>query len=87
MLLPKFDRRPYMDKKYLEKIRKLPSCLSGRTPCEPHHLRIAEERGVGMKATDRWCVPLTHEEHMEVHRVGSRKEKQWFKDRGIDCDA
>jgi hypothetical protein len=81
----KFDRSPFMSKKHLANIRKLPSCLSGRTPCEPHHLRLAEERGVGLKATDRWAIPLTHEEHMEVHMIGSKLEEQWFVDRGLLC--
>ena len=85
MLLPKFDRSTFMDKKHLENIRKLPSCLSGRTPCHAHHLRLTGERGVGMKATDRWAIPLTPEEHRDVHTVGSSKEEQWFYDRGLLC--
>jgi hypothetical protein len=38
-----------------------------------------------MKATDRWAIPLTHEEHMEVHKVGSKKEEEWFAERGVVC--
>lgn len=81
------QKRPGMDPKYLEKIRRLPSCVSGRGPCEAHHLRVKGERGVGLKATDRWAVPLTPDEHRDVHTVGSRKEEAWFKQRGLDCYA
>jgi len=84
MLIPKPDRKSYMDKKHLANIRMLPSCVSLRTPCEAHHLRIKDERGVGMKATDRWAVPLTRDEHWLIHEIGSRMEEQWFYERGID---
>lgn len=87
MLLPKFNRSEFMDKKHLANIRLLPSVLSHREPCEPHHLRIKQERGVGLKATDRWAIPLTHEEHMAVHMVGSKREEEWFAAKGIACYA
>jgi hypothetical protein len=87
MFNPKPDRKSFMDRKHLANIRKLPSIVSGRTPCEAHHLRIKDERGVGMKATDRWAVPLTRDEHQRVHEVGSRMEEQWFAERGIDAVA
>jgi hypothetical protein len=79
------DKRAGMDPKHIENVNKLPSCISGLKPCDAHHLRIHNERGVGLRATDRWCVPLTRQEHMEVHRVGSKKEEEWFLARGIAC--
>jgi len=69
----------------LELIRQLPSCISGKKPCDPHHLRVSNERGVGLKATDRWAIPLTRDEHEEIHTVGSKKEEDWLLARGIDC--
>jgi hypothetical protein len=74
-----------MSPAHLALIRQLPSCLSGKgPPCDPHHLRVPSERGVGLKATDRWAVPLTRVEHEECHTVGSRKEELWFIARGCD---
>lgn len=72
-------------KAHLITVRKLPSCLSGRTPCVVHHLLgITEERGVGQRATDRWVVPLTWGEHDKFHsEAASRTEGQWFQDHGI----
>lgn len=40
-----------------------------------------------MKAEDCWAVPLTRGEHTECHTVGSRKELEWFYQRGIDIVA
>src|SRR6516165_4104065 len=64
--------------RHLKNVRELPSCLSGRTPCHPHHLMIKDERGVGMKATDRWVIPLTWDEHAELHTHGSKEHDTWF---------
>ena len=40
-----------------------------------------------MKASDEWCVPLCRHHHTGadgVHRVGSKMEEAWFRERGID---
>lgn len=81
------EKRPGMSPEHLAKIRQLPSCISGKGPCDPHHLLIKRERGVGLRATDRWTVPLTRHEHDELHRKvhNEKQEEAWFKERGIDC--
>jgi len=73
-----------MSAAHLVAIRKTPSCISGRLPCDAHHLRVSAERGVAMKATDRWAVPLTHDEHMNLHTYGSRLELDWFAKHGVN---
>jgi hypothetical protein len=82
------ERREGNSKDHLELVRQLPSCVSGVAgPCDPHHLRSSAalaERGVGMRATDRWAVPLLRVEHDELHRISSRLEEAWFRERGID---
>lgn len=73
---------------HLERIRRLPCCIptcSSKSPSDPHHLRVSNERGVGLKATDRWAIPLCRRHHEECHTVGSRKEEEWFLAREIDC--
>lgn len=80
------DSRPGMSEPYLAAIRRLPSCISWRRPCEAHHLRCAGGRGVSLKAEDRWALPLTRDEHRQVHTRGSKHEFEWFKERrGINC--
>jgi len=84
---PAAARRPGMSEEHLVLIRQLPSCVSGRVgPCDPHHLKsgaAAAERGVQLKATDRWTVPLKRDEHDELERISSRREEAWFRERGI----
>lgn len=79
------DKRLGMDRAHVANVARLPSCISGQRPCDAHHLRVKAERGIGLRATDRWCVPLLRSEHDEVHKVGSRKEEAWFTARGIAC--
>lgn len=82
------QRREGNCEKHLALVRQLPSCVSGVAgPCDPHHLRGSAaliERGVGMRATDRWAVPLLRIEHDELHRISSRLEEAWFRERGVD---
>ena len=83
------DKREGMSERHLELIRQLPCCVCGEmgtdmNPIEAHHLKISAERGMGMRATDKWAVPLHHEEHINgVERVGSRNELKWFQSRGV----
>lgn len=81
------ERREGNDKRHLEVLRKLPCCVTGRVPAGTvHHLKSGparKERGVGMRATDRWTVPLSWSAHEELERIASIHEEQWFRDRGI----
>jgi hypothetical protein len=36
----------------------------------PHHLRFAQPRALGRKASDEFTVPLCRVHHREVHRAG-----------------
>lgn len=80
------DKRPGMSEEHLALIRKMPCCVTLKVPAgECHHIKSGTgERGIGLRSTDRWAVPLSHEKHMELERVGSRNEVKWFHDHGID---
>lgn len=54
-----------------------------RTPCDAHHLQVKSERGMGKRASDKWAVPLTRDEHMELHTIGSKRELEWFQSKGL----
>lgn len=73
-----------MSEEHLALIRKLPSIVSGGRPCQAHHLMISAERGVSLRARDMWAVPLTSQEHRELHKRGSKFHKEWFHERGIE---
>ena len=76
---------------HLDLIRQLPCTLCERHgESDPHHLRFraaAKERGVGMKATDRWSVPVCRRCHDEIHALGSRREEGLFRERGFNALA
>lgn len=56
-------------------IRSLKSVASGRTPCVNAHVKTG---GTGIRADYKWIVPLTHEEHMELHQHGHKTfERKW----------
>ena len=81
-------KRPRIhDDNYLDFIRGLPSCLSGKQPVDPCHVRYADlrygkrETGAGEKPYDLWTLPLTREEHMAQH---SMNEVEFWARHGID---
>ena len=81
------SKRYGMSKAHLDLVRQLPSCLSGQVPCDPHHLRSGgaeKERGTGIKATDRWAIPLTRGEHIDIHKISGRQERDYLVDRGVN---
>lgn len=82
------ENRPGMSADHLKLIRKLPCCVPGCNVvgCDPHHLQDtgARERGMGLRSTDRWAIPLCRLHHDEVHSLGSRRERQWFEQFGMD---
>lgn len=80
------DDRAGMDGKHLALIRQLPCCVTRRQPGgEAHHLKSGTgERGMSVRSTDKWAVPIAHDAHMDVERAGTKRERQWFLDRGID---
>lgn len=67
-IIPNFKEPREHDEKHLKFIRSLPSCISGDGPCVAHHLLSVSGRGVARKADDRHTLPLTWEEHDELHK-------------------
>ena len=59
----------YRNKKYIKYVASLPSCISGRPADDAHHIK---GRGYGgtTKCSDLYTIPLTREEHDELHRQG-----------------
>ena len=49
-------------------IRQQPSIISGLYGCDACH--TGTDGGMGMKASDLSCVPMTRTEHLEYHRIG-----------------
>jgi Rad52/22 family double-strand break repair protein len=53
------------------------SCLiCGRQPSDPHHVRFAQPRALGLKVSDEFTVPLCRTHHREIHCYGD--EAAWW---------
>ena len=70
------------DKQHLRFVAKQPCLVCGREPCDPHHLRFAQSRGLGLKVSDEFAVPLCRAHHRELHRAST--EVDWWARTGIE---
>ena len=70
------------DKQHLRFVAKQPCLVCGREPCDPHHLRFAQSRGLSLKVSDEFTVPLCRAHHRELHRTG--KESDWWAKAGLE---
>ncbi len=53
-----------------------PCLICQMSPCDPHHLKIAQPRSLGRKVSDEFTVPLCRKHHQELHRHGN--ETNWW---------
>jgi ERF superfamily len=74
--------RRYRNKDHLRYVARQACLICGRQPSDPHHLRYAQPRALGRKASDEFTVPLCRVHHREVHRIGN--EQAWWQAAGID---
>jgi hypothetical protein len=71
------------DKAHLKFVASQPCLVCGRQPSDPHHLRFAQQRAIGMKVSDEFTVPLCRGHHRQLHQAGN--ELAWWK--GLNIDA
>jgi hypothetical protein len=72
----------YRNKEHLLFVAQQACILCDRKPSEAHHIRFAQPRALGRKASDEFAVPLCRSHHRAVHRAGD--EKAWWQQAGID---
>jgi hypothetical protein len=65
------------DKAHLKFVASQPCLICGRQPSDPHHLRFAQPRALGLKVSDEFTVPLCRGHHRQLHQAG--KEEDWWK--------
>ena len=70
------------DKAHLKFVASQPCVVCGRQPCDPHHVRFAQPRAIGLKVSDEFTVPLCRGHHRELHQAGN--ETTWWENRKID---
>ena len=49
---------------------------------DAHHLRFAQSRGLSLKVSDEFTVPLCRVHHRELHRTG--REPDWWAKAGVE---
>ncbi len=74
--------RRYRNREHLRYVAQQSCLVCGRKPSDPHHLRFAQPRALGRKASDEFTVPLCRIHHRLVHRVGN--EEAWWQELGVD---
>jgi hypothetical protein len=70
------------DKAHLKFIASQPCLVCGRQPSDPHHLRFAQPRAIGLKVSDEFTVPLCRGHHRQLHQTGN--EVGWWKQINLD---
>ena len=71
------------DKAHLRFVASQPCLICGRQPSDPHHLRFAQPRAIGLKVSDEFAVPLCRGHHRQLHQAGN--EVGWWEDLHINA--
>jgi len=75
-LLTLAEPRRRRDKSHLRFVASQPCLVCGRQPSDPHHLRFAQPRALGLKVSDEFTVPLCRGHHRQLHQAGN--ETTWW---------
>jgi hypothetical protein len=71
------------NKAHLRFVASQPCIICGRQPSDPHHLRFAQPRALGLKVSDEFTVPLCRGHHRQLHQAGN--EVAWWKNLEINA--
>jgi DNA recombination protein Rad52 len=74
--LPISEPRRLRDKAHLRFVASHSCLVCQRQPSDPHHLRFAQPRALGLKVSDEFTVPLCREHHRQLHQAGN--EVAWW---------
>jgi hypothetical protein len=76
------EPRRLRDKSHLKFVGSQPCLVCGKSPADAHHLRFSQRRGMGIKVSDEFTVPLCRSHHRDNHNHGD--EVAWWVKRAID---
>jgi hypothetical protein len=71
------------DKVHLKFVASQACLVCGRQPSDPHHLRFAQPRAIGLKVSDEFTVPLCRGHHRQLHQAGN--EVAWWENQKINA--
>ena len=80
--LPLGELKRHRSKEHLRYVGRQPCLICGRPPSHAHHIRYAQPKGVALKVSDEFTVPLCAIHHTENHATGD--ERKWWEKHGID---
>jgi hypothetical protein len=69
-------------REHLRFVAQQPCLVCGRTPSQAHHIRFAQSKGLALKVSDEFTVPLCAIHHTEIHATGD--ERRWWEQYKID---
>ena len=69
-------------KEHLRYVAQQPCLICGTLPSHAHHIRFAQCRGLGLKVSDEFTVPLCAIHYQQNHATGS--ERLWWQQHKID---
>jgi DNA recombination protein Rad52 len=69
-------------KDHLRYVGHQPCIICGRAPSHAHHVRYAQPKGLALKVSDEFTVPLCAIHHSENHATGD--ERRWWEEQKID---
>jgi len=70
------------NKEHLRFVATQPCLICGRFPSHAHHVRYAQSKGLSVKVSDEFTVPLCAIHHRHIHTTG--KEREWWQERNIN---
>jgi hypothetical protein len=71
------------DKAHLKFVASQACLVCGRQPCDPHHLRFAQPKAIGLKVSDEFTVLLCRGHHRQLHQAGN--EVAWWEKLNINA--
>src|SRR5262249_54862564 len=81
-VLPIGQPKRIRSKDHLRYVASQPCAVCGRTPSHAHHVRYAQSRGLSLKVSDEFTVPLCATHHHHLHET--IREREWWLQRKID---
>jgi DNA recombination protein Rad52 len=76
------SERRLRSKAHLSFVAAWPCLVCEALPCHAHHVTFAQPRGLSLKVSDEFTVPLCVVHHNALHAAGN--ESSWWRVQGID---
>ena len=76
------EPKRHRSKEHLQFVAQQPCLICGRSPSHAHHVRFAQSKGLALKVSDEFTVPLCAIHHSENHSTGD--ERKWWQKHNIE---